>query len=169
MTDPFSFAVEYVIQNEGGYSDHPDDHGGSTRFGITRSTAHEYGMDVETLTLAQARGIYRDSYWMFDALRDRRLAAKCLDVVVNFGKAGGTRVLQKACGAEVDGIYGPETERKLTNAATDDMLERIAVAAADRYIDIVKASPTQLVFLKGWIRRALRQPPRRIPEPMVGA
>ena len=168
MTDPFSFAVEYVIQNEGGYSDHPDDRGGSTKWGITRSTAHEYGLDFEQLTMAQARSIYRDSYWMFDAIRDRRLAAKMLDVVVNFGKAGGTRVLQKACGADVDGIYGPETGRRLTNAATDDMLERIAVAAADRYIDIVLAKPTQLVFLKGWIRRALRQPPRRIPEPMVG-
>ena len=106
---------------------------------------------------------------MFDGIRDRRLAAKCLDVIVNFGKSGGTRVLQRACGAAVDGIYGPDTEHRLLSANTEEMLERIAAAAADRYVDIVKATPTQLVFLKGWIRRALRQPAKRMPELPVEA
>lgn len=168
-TTPFDFAVEYVLQNEGGYSNHENDAGGETRFGVTRSTAVNYGLDFDALTLAQARDVYRDQYWMFDGLRDRRLAAKCMDVIVNFGRSGGVRVLQRACGAAVDGVYGEETERRLTNAATDDMLERIATAAADRYVDIVTHSPTQLVFLKGWIRRAIKQPPRRIVEPHVGS
>jgi len=169
MTDttPFSFAVEYVLQNEGGYSDHKDDGGGRTKWGITESTAVEYGLNFDTLTLAEARSIYRDKYWMFDGIRDRRLAAKCMDVIVNFGKAGGTRVLQAACGAEIDGIYGPDTEHRLLNANSEEMLERIASAALDRYADIVKHSPTQVVFLKGWQRRAVRQPPRRQIEPPV--
>lgn len=169
MTTPFEFAVNYVIANEGGYSNHPDDRGGSTQWGITHTTAGNYGFDFDNLTLAEAKTIYRDGYWRFGGIRDRRLAAKCLDVVVNFGLAGGVRVLQRACGAEVDGLYGPQTEQMLTNPPTDEMLERIATAAADRYVDIVRDSPTQLVFLKGWLRRAIKTPPRRQPEPHVGA
>jgi len=163
MTDttPFSFAIEYVLQNEGGYSDHKGDGGGKTKWGVTESTAVSYGLNFDTLTLAEARSIYRDRYWMFDGIRDRRLAAKCMDVIVNFGRTGGTRVLQAACGSPVDGIYGPDTEHRLLNADPEDMLQRIATAAADRYVDIVKASPTQIVFLKGWMRRAVRLPARR--------
>lgn len=169
MTTPFEFAVNYVIDNEGGYSNHPDDRGGETKWGITREVAEQHGYRFDDLTLRDAKAIYRQSYWRFDGITSRRLAAKCLDVVVNFGVSGGTRVLQRACGAAVDGIYGPETERKLTNAATDDMLEKIAMAAADRYVDIVKDKPTQIVFLKGWMRRAIRQPARHIAEVPVGA
>lgn len=167
MTTPFEFAVNYVIANEGGYSDHPTDGGGQTMWGITRSTAEQFGLNFDELTLAQAKSIYRQDYWRFDGIRDRRLAAKCLDVTVNFGLVGGTRVLQRACGAEDDGVYGPNTEAKLSNPGTDEMLERIAAAAADRYVDICRDKPTQLVFLKGWIRRAIRQPPRRQPQQMI--
>lgn len=166
-TTPFDFAVEYVLRNEGGYSNHEADNGGETKWGVTRSTAVAYGLDFDRLTLAQARDVYRDQYWMFDGIRDRRLAAKCMDVIVNFGKTGGTRVLQRACGAVVDGIYGPDTEARLLRASTDEMLQRIADAAADRYIDIALNAPTQLVFLRGWLRRAYRQPPVRTPEPVI--
>ena len=164
---PFEFAFQYVLQNEGGYSEHAADRGGRTAWGVTESTATEYGLDFENLTLAQARDVYRDKYWMFDGINDRRLAAKCFDVVVNFGKHGGTRVLQRACGVTVDGIYGNDTEARLKNASTEDMLQRIASAAADRYVEICLATPTQMVFLKGWIRRAIKLPPISFVDPPI--
>lgn len=158
----FEFAVEYVIRNEGGYSNHQNDRGGETLWGVTRTTAVEFGLDFDTMTLAQARDVYRDGYWLFDGIKDRRVAAKCMDVLVNFGRVGGVRVLQRATGAFVDGLYGNETEGRLNAGDPDDVLERIATAAADRYISIVENAPTQMVFLRGWIRRAIKQPPRSV-------
>lgn len=162
----FDYAVDYVIANEGGYSNHPDDRGGETKWGITRAVAEREDFDWSAFTLGDAKWIYRNRYWCFGGIRDRRLAAKLLDITVNFGKSGGIRVIQKACGADVDGIWGPQTEQLITNMSTETALEKLSMAAADRYVDIVRERPTQLAFLKGWMRRAIRRPPLRINEGM---
>ena len=158
----FDYAFDYVLQNEGGYSNHSADRGGETKWGVTRAVAEENDFDFATLSLGDAKLLYRRLYWMFDGIRDRRLAAKMLDLTINFGKSGGTRVIQAACGAKIDGIWGPQTERMITNLSTEEALERLSQAASDRYVDIVRERPTQLVFLKGWMRRAIKRPPLRL-------
>ena len=41
MSD-YNRAFEYAVGNEGGYSDHPADRGGKTKYGITESTLRRW-------------------------------------------------------------------------------------------------------------------------------
>jgi lysozyme family protein len=154
----FEDAIGYVLANEGVDSDHPADTGGRTRYGITEATARAHGLDVRTITLEQAKTIYRAQYWNFEYVRDQRLATKCFDIVVNMGVAGGVKVIQRALGVVEDGIFGGQTLNALHSLPTDEAMERISCALMDRYIDICISNKTQWVFLKGWARRAIRRP-----------
>jgi lysozyme family protein len=154
----FSLAIGYVLVNEGIDSDHPADTGGRTRYGITEAVAKSHGLDVRTLSLANAKEIYRLDYWRFDGVTDQRVATKCLDIVVNCGITGGVKVIQRAVGANPDGILGPKTLAGLNDNPAEMILERLSMAVADRYVDIVTRDASQLCFLKGWIRRAIRRP-----------
>lgn len=154
----FDRCIEYVLQNEGVDSDHPADTGGRTRYGITHLVAERHGFNVVTLTLDQAKAIYRRDYWLFDSVADPRVAAKLLDVCVNFGVRAGVAMIQKAVGSPADGKWGLFTERAVRALPVEDVIERVSIVAADRYVGICIANPSQLSFLKGWIRRAIRRP-----------
>lgn len=55
MSD-FDKAFEIVVGHEGGYTDHPSDPGGETKFGISkRSYPNE---NIKGLTLERAKQIY---------------------------------------------------------------------------------------------------------------
>jgi hypothetical protein len=64
--EAFGRCVEVVLGHEGGFSDHPEDPGGATNFGITHKTLAEFrGVDsvtkedVRNLTRDEAKEIYR--------------------------------------------------------------------------------------------------------------
>src|SRR5690606_8388459 len=57
----FDQAVEFVLQVEGGYSNHPKDRGGETRWGISKASFPD--LDIKNLTVSQAKEIYRQHYW----------------------------------------------------------------------------------------------------------
>jgi lysozyme family protein len=60
----FDRAMEFVIEWEGGFVDHPEDPGGATNFGIS-SRAHNLTYEqVKSLTLEQAKEIYYREYWL---------------------------------------------------------------------------------------------------------
>lgn len=61
MSDKFDAAFDFVIGSEGGYSNDPDDVGGETRFGISKRAYPN--VDIEQLTLEQAKQIYYRDYW----------------------------------------------------------------------------------------------------------
>jgi lysozyme family protein len=154
----FEDAIGYVLENEGVDSNDAADRGGRTRYGITEKTASAHGLDVNILSLDQALTIYRARYWNFDVVRDQRVATKMLDVVVNLGVSGGMKVIQKALGVLQDGVFGPKTQNAIASLPADEAIERISTALADRYVDICVSDHSQWVFLKGWIRRAIRRP-----------
>lgn len=154
----FDFALAYVFENEGIDSNHPLDRGGKTRYGITSAVAAEHGYDVSQITPHVAAKIYRADYWRFDSVNDRRVAAKIMDVCVNVGLRSGVRLVQKALGVQVDGIFGPDTATAINTRNSEDVIERISKAVADYYLDIVENRPEQRTFLRGWIRRAIRRP-----------
>lgn len=156
----FEDAIQYVLSNEGVDSDDKADRGGRTRFGITRETARRHGLDVTKLTIEQAKEIYRRDYWMFDAVTDQRVATKMLDMVVNFGAFGGVKIIQKAIGvAPTDGVFGKLTTGAVNKTHPEDALERLSIGAAEQYVGIVRNDESQLRFLLGWIRRAIKRPP----------
>ncbi len=154
----FDAAISYVFENEGIDSNDPADAGGRTRFGITAAVAQANGYDVTQLTIDQAREIYRKLYWSFDGINDQRVATKMLDVVVNCGRSGGIGIIQRALGMSQDYTFGPKTEGALNALDPEDAIEKMSFALSDHYVSICIANPTQMVFLKGWERRAIRRP-----------
>jgi lysozyme family protein len=159
----FDEALRYVLENEGVDFNHPADSGGRTRFGITAAVARKHSYDVERLTLEQAAQIYRKDYWLFGSIPETRVAAKLLDTVVNFGAIGGTKLIQRALGVPDDGKFGPKTEAAILRTPSEEVIERVSQAAADHYVNICRANPSQLAFLRGWMRRAIRRPKLKMP------
>lgn len=155
----FEFALRYLFENEGGFSDDPADHGGATMWGITAAEARRYGYNVRQLTRAQAALIYRADYWVVvQWITDARLAAKCFDLVVNVGAFAGAKIIQRAAGVADDGVIGSRTREALLALPVEQAIERVSQALGDYYVDICRTHADQLVFLKGWVRRAIRRP-----------
>jgi len=60
----FDRAMDFVLEWEGGFVDHPEDPGGATNFGIS-SRAHNLTYEqVKNLTIEQAKEIYYKEYWL---------------------------------------------------------------------------------------------------------
>ena len=58
--------IDAVIGREGGYSNHPDDRGGATRWDVTEAVARAHGFrgDMRTFPRDEAARIYRRVYWV---------------------------------------------------------------------------------------------------------
>jgi hypothetical protein len=85
--------IDGLIEREGGYTSHPADRGGSTKFGITEATARANGYRgaMRDLPRDEAAAIYRRLYWLrpkFDqvARRSPAIAAELFDTGANMGR-----------------------------------------------------------------------------------
>jgi lysozyme family protein len=161
----FLAALPWVLRHEGGFSDHPEDKGGPTNLGITQRTlddARRRDASLPTwvgdLTQAQAQGIYRAIYWLFEGVSDQRVATKLLDMAVNLGPVRAVMLCQRALGGEValDGRWGPKTETAVN--AAPGILQALCLEQEAFYRRIVERDSSQAMFLKGWVRRAQEVP-----------
>tara|TARA_B100000678_G_scaffold184099_1_gene153874 strand:- start:6 stop:545 length:540 start_codon:yes stop_codon:yes gene_type:complete len=169
-------AIDEVIAREGGYSDHPADRGGPTRWGITQHTAraHGYEGDIRRLPRSTAESIYRRAYWSaprFDAVAERSqaLAFELFDTGVNMGPEIAAGFLQRVLNAlnrrerdypdlKVDSRIGPQTLAALDAflALRGEAGEQVLVKAIDalqgeRYIALAEGRPANEAFLYGWL------------------
>ena len=149
----FTTAFENLLGHEGGYSDHKDDPGGKTRYGITEAVAREVGYrgDMRELPLDLAQRIYKDRYW--DAVQAEHLPADVryavFDAAVNSGVAQAAKWLQRACGVKDDGVIGPQTIRA-ANALHPEGLKRKMLAQRLRFMATLANWPA---FGRGWANR----------------
>jgi lysozyme family protein len=149
----FSTAFQKLLGHEGGYSDHRDDPGGKTRYGITEAVAREVGYrgNMRELPLDLAQRIYKDRYW--DAVQAENLPADIryavFDAAVNSGVAQAAKWLQRACGVKDDGVVGPLTIRA-ANALHPEGLKRKMLAQRLRFMATL---PNWPAFGRGWANR----------------
>ena len=149
----FDTAFHTLLKHEGGFSDHPADPGGKTRFGITEAVAREAGYrgDMRELPLDLAKRIYKDRYW--DAVRAEELPAAVryavFDAAVNSGPRQAIRWLQRAVGVRDDGIIGPITLGAVRAADPERLLRRV-LAQRLRFMTGLSNWPA---FGRGWARR----------------
>jgi type VI secretion system secreted protein VgrG len=163
-------AIDYVLANEGGYSDDPADSGGATNWGITHIDLARWRgravtkADVKAMTKAEAIDIYRALYWHplgLDECVDQKIATCIFDIGVNMGIGVGAKFAQLAlnnCGfmVQVDGKLGPQTMLRLNEVDRVKFIHQYHGLVVDRYKDIIARKPSQEVFRKGWMRRADR-------------
>lgn len=149
----FDTAFDLLLRHEGGYSDHPDDPGGKTRYGITEAVARRAGFrgDMRELPLELAKQIYRQDYWA--AVRADELPAGVryvmFDAAVNSGPPQAIRWLQRAVGVADDGVLGPRTLAAV-EALSGDGLRAKLVAQRLRFMTGLANWPA---FSRGWVRR----------------
>lgn len=154
----FEDALEAILRWEGGFSDHPNDPGGATNFGITIATLRAWRApapvtkeDVRHLTREEAIEIYRANYWnecRCDELPDG-VALAVFDSAVNQGVMRARRFLQTAVGVEADGIFGPITMGAVGAADQAELLDEFMARRAVHYASLTA------IFRLGWYRRVM--------------
>ncbi len=149
----FDQAFIKLLGHEGGYSNHPNDPGGETMWGITKKVAQENGYigAMRDLPVDVAKTIYRRKYW--DPVRADELPSALryavFDAAVNSGPKRAVEWLQAAVGAAVDGVVGGRTIA-MARAAHPDFAARRMLAARLRYMVSLRNWKS---FSRGWAHR----------------
>lgn len=169
--------IEATLGHEGGYSNHPDDTGGETMWGITArvARANGYGGAMKSLPRETAKAIYRKEYAVkpgFAALADimPAVAAELFDTGVNMGPAVPSMWLQRCLNAlnnqgklyadiAVDGAIGVGTLRaakayRTVRGAEGEavLLKALNALQGARYVDLAEKRGANESFLYGWLR-----------------
>jgi lysozyme family protein len=152
---------EDVLKSEGGFTDHPHDNGGPTKFGITwsewqkwvhpRSTTFVLFKKIEK---EDALAIYRAWYW--DPLKCQELppgvAYQVFDAGLLHGIFNSARWLQLSVGVKADGHVGPKTIAATLEADDAEVITSIHNFRMKR----IKAHADYKHFGRGWTNRLLR-------------
>lgn len=123
----FDMAIEFTLSWEKGYVNNPNDPGGETKYGISkRAYPH---LDIKSLTLEQAKEIYRSDYW----------------VVAGCHKMGRVEALVVFDVSVVSGVsHALELHRKTGGRPLLMLAEQLDFYAATKKFG---------TFGRGWVRR----------------
>lgn len=149
----FDEAFHKLLGHEGGYSNHPDDTGGETMWGVTYAVAraHGYTGQMSDLPVDVAKSIYRASYW--DAVRADELPEQIkypmFDAAVNSGVKQAVLWLQRAVRVKDDGILGPQTMLAAKTQNPDVLRCRLL----SQRLRFMSGLPSWPAFGRGWARR----------------
>lgn len=149
----FDTAFDILITHEGGFSNHPDDPGGATMYGVTEAVARANGYTghMRDFTLNQAKSIYRKQYWdacQCDAMPEP-VKYPLFDAAVNSGPGPAIKWLQAAAGVKADGVIGPMTRQAVAHL-DPYALSQAMIGRRLRFMTDLKNWPS---FSKGWSRR----------------
>lgn len=155
----FDTAFERLIGHEGKFTNDARDPGNwtggkpgvgqlkGTQYGIAANT---YGhLDIERLTLDQAKSIYRADFW--DVLTGAHPAIKfqLFDAAVNHGRGNAIRFLQRAVGVADDGVWGRASQAALNRMDRNDVLLRFVAHRLKFWASL----QTFDIYGRGWTRR----------------
>lgn len=159
-------ALAEILRREGSsYVNHPADRGGPTRFGVTLRTYQDWIGDptigpeaIRDLTEETARAVFSGVYFDghgFERIESQTVYKHLLDMSVHHGAPRASCLLQRACGASVDGIIGPRTAARANTMLWEELATALVVHRMLFIAKIVQKDPSQAVFLLGWTKRAL--------------
>ena len=153
MKENFDKCLEMLLHHEGGYVWHEEDPGGETNLGVTKKVYQDWGGTKEMidLTVEDVAPIYKKNYW--DRCKCDQLGSgldwAVFDWAVNSGTRRVSKALQKACGAERDGVIGNKTLALANGQDVKYMIEEIGVIRQSFY----ESLRTFNTFGRGWTRR----------------
>ncbi|MCD4506931.1 hypothetical protein LQR30_22950 [Chromobacterium piscinae] len=149
----FETAFNRIMRHEGTYSNHPQDKGGETQWGITKAVAkkHGYQGEMHNLSQEQAKEIYRLSYW--DALHCDKLplsvSFQIFDSAINHGITATIKLIQRTVEEKDDGIWGPKTDAAIHSIPPTIFILAFNAARLEYYSNLNGFKH----FGKGWARR----------------
>lgn len=156
-------AIQYVLANEGGFVDNPNDPGGATNFGILQRDMP--GVNIRSITISQAMSFYSTNYWSkapYLNISSQEVATKVFDMHVNLGLESAVMIAQHALGfqgAAVDGDMGPMTVNAINAADRNTLLTGMMNLLETHYKLLEARNPKLMVFDRGWMARANKLPP----------
>jgi len=157
----FDKAFERVVGHEGGFQAHYNDRGNwttgvigegelkGTKFGIA---SHSYpNLDIENLTLEQAKKIYLRDFWepCSKINMDNALVFQMFDAAFHHGIRTALRMIQRAVDTKDDGFIGPMSIAAVQAQSLHDTLKRYL---AQRIRFMVRLSSFK-TFGGGWMNR----------------
>lgn len=158
----FDTAFIKLLGHEGSFQNDPADRGNwtggqpgqgklkGTKYGISAMT---YPIeDIENLTLARAKEIYRRDFWGSAGCDAVPMAMKfdLFDTAVNSGPKTAIKLLQRALGVVDDGIIGRQTMLAISNADPFRLLARFN----GHRLDYINDNPTTWArYGRGWAQR----------------
>ena len=172
--------IDEVIGREGGYSNHPADRGGATRWGITEAVARAHGCrgDMKAFPRSDAVALYKRIYWDrpgFDRIADVApdVAAELFDTGVNMGPGTAVSFLQRALNALNRGasdypdiVPGVRIDDPTVAALAAFLAKRkphgegvlmkaLEALQGERYLGLAERRPANEAFLYGWLANRL--------------
>lgn len=171
----FYKAIKHIIENEGGFSDHPADPGGTTKYGISLRFLKSEGIDInkdysinkkdiQDLTLNDAQRLYQTYFWnpnKYEFINDQGIATKTFDLAVNIGASNANKILQKSLNATegqpnltVDGIIGGMSIDAANKANGKFLQDVMRIEAVNYYNQLIVNNSKLSVFRNGWMNRA---------------
>jgi lysozyme family protein len=165
MADTFAACLAFTLQQEGGFSDDPNEPGGATNYGITLGTLRSYignpnlGVpDIQNITMATVQAIYQANYWnrmSCGALPDG-VDLMTFDHGVNAGPGRSGTILQQAAGltgAAVDGGIGPQTLAAVGQVDPATLIASMAALQRSYYQSLANFA----LYGNGWLARVDRR------------
>ena len=160
----FETAVSRVLEDEGGYSDSPNDPGGTTNYGISIRFAGSIDLDIDgdgqttnadiiALTPERAREVFKQYFWNENKCGEMPAGVgyALFDGAVNQGSIA-VKYLQRASGAYADGLVGLQTLGAVRSADKAKLLDDYCTMRALHYAGL----STFKMFGRGWFKRLFR-------------
>ena len=153
MNKIFECALEFVFDAEGGYTNHPNDPGGETNFGIDKRSHQKE--DIKNLTRERAAEIYYNDYWLKSCAEHlpKLVAIAYFDSAVNTGIKQANKFLPRAVNVNDDGVVGPVTLNAVTHAEPKSTANRLVDYRQSFYDGLADSRPKLRGFLRGWTNR----------------
>lgn len=177
-------AIDFVLSNEGGFVDNPNDSGGATNYGLSLrflrqipaerlrkygifTTPESLGVEaIQDLTPDQARMVYEGEFWndSFSKIASQYIANYVFDMAVLHGANQAIKILQRAIWAAMvhkdfvhdDGILGSKTLDVLNTVKETGMIIALMAERAGFCRLLCEINPKNREFLDGWLNRCYR-------------
>lgn len=157
----FETTFERIIGNEGKFQDDSKDRGNwtsgiigqgqlkGTKYGIAAMTYPS--LDIKNLTLDDAKKIYYNQWWIPLKMNQfpKALQYQMIDASINHGMHETSKMLQRAIGANPDGILGPVSISTLNRLDVNDVL----MLFLSYRLEFMTNIRTWDTYAKGWTRR----------------
>ncbi len=169
----FNLAINYVLENEGGCCNNPNDPGGSTNFGILQRDWPQ--VDITNITRPEAIAWYQPNYWEkvpYVGIASQQIATKLFDMHVNLGLSPAVMIAQKALGfsgPNVDGDMGQLTVAAINAADKAKLLAEVVSLLTLHYKLLEQRNPGLVAFDRGWMTRATKLPDPDQPQSAASA
>ncbi len=157
----FDEAFKILVGHEGGFQNDARDRGNWTTgaVGHGKNIGTKYGIsgmsypgeDIQNLTIERAKAIYLRDYWQAAGCDYVPPAARfsLFDMAVNSGVQRAIMTLQRAVGADDDGVIGPKTMMLLANMPPAQFVARFN----GHRLQFMSGLSTWPAFSRGWANR----------------